>query len=450
MDSRSTVAWMLEQEAHALLTRLARIEPFSLQETMVPAAALAPEALSAIESFLIAGRRELHNEIQQFRGWLRGRSRAATPAEMQRRFAIVKLRFHAVVSQFEVFSDAITQRSERAHGVWLSGLDVLAADALALPGYLEPPPVICFLDRGPGAAIRRARTRLPGGKRSPIAIVRMPRERMIGNGIASSLVHEVGHQGAALLGLVASLREELARIGARAPAAERPSWQAWGRWISEIVADAWSIARVGITSTLGLISVVGLPRFFVFRIDLHDPHPAPWIRVLLSCAIGAELYPHPQWAQLARLWQECYPLEGLNAGAQATFRSLRATAPRAASAICAHRPRSLRGRALGEVLASPERHPSRLIQTWRRWRSAPAQIFLAPPSLVFAVLGRARLSGELDPDAESRLLEDLLTHWALRSTLDISALCAAHTAERRRAAIPASSLARSVTQLATA
>ncbi len=365
---------------------------------------------------------------------------------MQRRFSIVKLRFHAVISQFEVFSDAITQRSERDHGVWLSGLDALAADALSLPGYLEPPPVICYLDRGPGAAIRRARTRLPGGKQSPVAVVRMPRERMIGNGIASSLVHEVGHQGAALLGLVASLRDELARIGARAPAAERSSWQAWGRWISEIVADQWSIARVGITSTLGLISVVGLPRFFVFRLDMHDPHPAPWIRVMLSCAIGDVLYPHPQWAQLARLWEQCYPLEGLSADSQSAFRGLLATVPRVAHAICSHRPQSLQGRGLGEVLASPERRPERLIAMWRRWSQAPQEIFLAPPSLVFAVLGRAALSGELDPDTESRLLEDLLTHWALRSTLDISALCAARTAERRRAAAPA----RPVTQLAIA
>ncbi len=48
-----------------------------------------------------------------------------------------------------------------------------------------------------GAAIRRARTRLPGGGDNPVAIIRVPRERMVGSGIASSLVHEVGHQAAA-------------------------------------------------------------------------------------------------------------------------------------------------------------------------------------------------------------------------------------------------------------
>ena len=433
MDSRRTgaVAWMLDQEARALLTRLARIQPFALQETMLPAAALLPEAQTAIERFLITGRRELHEEVRAFLRWLRGQGRAAPPEEMQRRYAVLKLRFGNIISQFELFSDAITQRSERENGVWLSGLDAVAQDALELPGYLDPPPVICYLDRGPGAAIRRARTRLPGGKQMPVAIVRMPRERMIGHGIASSLVHEVGHQGAALLDLVNSLRHAL---GQAAPPQERETWRVWQRWISEIVADLWSIARVGVTSTLGLISVVSLPRFFVFRVDLHDPHPAPWLRVKLSCALGNAIYPHQQWASLAQMWEDCYPLGGLDARTRETFLTLQRTIPSVARVLCAHRPRSLRGSQLATVLSSAERTPQALIETWRRWRRAPAEMFLSRPSLVFAALGQARLHGELEPEEESRLLADLLTHWALRSTLDLSQACAAFTAERRRAA----------------
>ena len=54
------------------------------------------------------------------------------------------------------------------------------------------------------------------------------------------------------------------------------------------------MARVGITSTWDLIGVVSLPRVFVFRMGLDDPHPIPWIRVKISSAIGAALYPHQQ------------------------------------------------------------------------------------------------------------------------------------------------------------
>jgi hypothetical protein len=98
---------------------------------------------------------------------------------------------------------------------------------------------------------------------------------MIGSGIASSLVHEVGHQGAALLDLVNALREPLARMQAGA-GDDAAAWQLWDRWISEIVADLWSIARIGVGSTMGLMTIVSLPRPFVFHITAGGPHPIPW------------------------------------------------------------------------------------------------------------------------------------------------------------------------------
>src|SRR5262249_39142655 len=156
------------------------------------------------------------------------------------------------------FNQVITQRSEYEQGVWLSGLDVVAADALALPDYYQPPPVICYLDRGVGAAIRRARPRLPGGSQNPVAIVPDPRERLSAGGVGPSLVDEVGHQGAALLVLVPSL--QLVLRAKQGDAREPLVWRLWDRWISEIVSDFWSVARVGIASTLGLIGVVSLPR----------------------------------------------------------------------------------------------------------------------------------------------------------------------------------------------
>src|SRR5262249_22861091 len=159
-------------------------------------------------------------------------------------------------------------------------------------------PIICYLDRDAGGAIRRARTRMPGGGENPVAIVRMPRERMVGASIASSLMHEVGHQAAALLELVETLRPEL-QARQREDRENSVAWQMWDRWISEIVADFWSIARAGVGSTLGLIGVVSLPRPFVFRLNIDDPHPIPWIRVKLSAAIGDALYPHPQWRRLS-------------------------------------------------------------------------------------------------------------------------------------------------------
>ena len=415
--------WMLAQEARSLLARLARVQPFALIEPMLPAAALLPDAQSAIESHLAQGRRELHGLVHGYLDWLRGPgAQAASTAEAQRRFTFLRLKFNATLSQFDLFNEVITQRSEHDSGVWLSGLDVVAADALLLDRpYYAAPPVICYLDRSPGAAIRRARTRLPGGGSNPVAIIRVPRERMVGSGIASSLVHEVGHQGAALLDLVNSLRPLLQ--ARQQGSGDAQVWRLWERWISEVVADFWSLARVGVVATLGLMGVVSLPRAFVFRLNADDPHPVPWIRVKLSCAMGRALYPHAQWARLERLWDDYYPPTDLSPPVRQLLARLQDSLPALARLLAGHRPPMLRGRTLPEAMDVAARQPEQLVRLFRRWNHAPRHLYDAAPSLAFAVLGQARADGQLGPEDEAALLAKLLTHWALRSTLDTSAMC---------------------------
>jgi hypothetical protein len=236
---------------------------------------------------------------------------------------------------------------------------------------------------------------------------------MIGYGIASSLVHEVGHQGAALLGLVESLRPELERR--RFGGVNRTAWTLWGRWISEVVADLWSIGKVGIGSTMGLIGLVSLPRRFVFRCSFDDPHPFPWIRVLLSAAIGRRLYPHPQWDHLTAVWRALYPTAGLSSELIGIIEELRKSIPGFVSLLVDHRPAALKGRSLGDVLYTPDRRPDELIWQFWDWQSQPNRMALAPPTLAFAVIGQARASGLITPERESHLLQGLITSWAVTS-----------------------------------
>ena len=417
--------WMLEQESRALLTRLGRVKPFVLEESMLPAAGLLPASQIAIENFLIAGRRHLRALVHEFLAWLHSpQSMMSDAEEAQRRFSMLRLRFNAVLTHFDLFNNVITQRSESETGIWLSGLDVVSADALNLGERYAAPPVICYLERGVGAAIRRAHTKMPGGGNSPAAIIKVPRERMVGSGIASSLIHEVGHQGAALLDLVESLRPVL-RGMQRGSQREYRAWQFWERWISEIVADFWSVARVGVTSTLGLIGVVSLPRAFVFRINADDPHPSPWIRVKLSAAIGNALYPDPQWGRLTQLWEAYYPLTGLHPDTQQTFAMLERTMPGLVAVLVNHRPRALRGTSLTEALEVETRPPSVLRAALARWRTAPDDMYAARPTMAFAVIGQGRADGKVSPEEESVILGKLLTHWAVQSTLQALAGCAA-------------------------
>jgi hypothetical protein len=412
---------MLRGEARALLTRIEHVRPFALHMPMVTAAAVSPAAQTSIENLLLVGRRELTSMVKQFLAWL---SEGRPAVEAQRRFNVLRLRFNAIIHQFDIFASVLAQRSEHETGVWVAGLDDIAADALSIPGdYFVPPPIVCYLDRNHGAAIRRAYTRLPGGKENPVAVISVPRERMIGSGIASSLVHEVGHQAAHLIGALPSLRAALERARSADPRRAR-TWTLFHQWISEVFADFWSVARTGVGSTMGLIGVVSLPSPFVFKFDPSDPHPIPWVRVRLSAAIGQALFPHPQWARLDGVWRTLYPA----ALAPPAVRPILADVADLTSAfvqlLLGHRLPALRGKSLLEVLPLSSLQPARLSAEFRQWRERPRLMRTARPSHAFAVLGQARVDGKLTPEEESRFLSRLLKDWALRSSMDFTSECA--------------------------
>ena len=421
MDACRAALRLLHQETLGILARLDAQLPYALQMTMVPAANVSDAAMAAIEQHMQAARRQLRVQIAQFLQRLH--HTPVTPAgvaEAQRRYALVKLYFQAALTHFEIFAEVLTQRSQHPTGVWLSGLDVAAQDGLKQPGAnVKIPPVICYVERGHGGAIRRARTRLPGGGWNPVSVIRMPRERMVGTGIAASLFHEVGHQGAALLGLVDCFKRTLQqRFAGSGPPGELPApWNAWQRWISEIVADLWAVSRVGVAASTGLMSVVSLPRAFVLRINLDDPHPAPWIRVKLSIAMGQALYPHPQWAQLSQMWEYMYPPRQMNPSQRATFARMDASIPQFVAFLLGLRPPALNGHTLGESLRLPGRTHKALLATWQRVRNKPQQFLAETPALAFAVLGQARHSGLLPAHIELQVIAELLQRWALAGYL---------------------------------
>ncbi len=413
-----TSALFLIQEAKALNTRLEGIEPFALNIPRVGAAEIDQEAQKGIHQLLARSKQELNLQIKGFTFWLERRAdNKVKPKKMQAVFSLLKLRFNALLDKLDIFADVLNQRAEQDTGVRLAGLDALAKDSLEVgQAYFKLPPMICYLDRGHGAAIRRARTRLPGGKKNPVAVIRVPRERMVGSGIASSLIHEVGHQGAALLDLVNSMLARLQGLAESSPD-EYDLWMLYRRWISEILADFWAIAQLGVGSTLGLIGVVTLPRYFVFRLVPDKPHPFPWIRVKISCAVGKRLYPDSQWDYLAQQWEKFYPLQGLPKSQQKLIKRLEALLPKFVEELVNHRPVSLRGKRVRDIFPVRARQPARLRQMYQNWQERQISLKQLSPVEVFATLGQARADRKLDAKAESQLINQLLRYWALSQAL---------------------------------
>jgi hypothetical protein len=413
---------LLDQEVRALLVRLRMIKPFALHESMVPAAGLRPAILRQIDGFLMEGRNRLQKQIREYLQWLESPAgQEAPPATAYRHFVALRMLFNGVVHEQDIFADVLTQRGSHEIGVHLAGLDALATDALRANGDFYPlPGMFCYLDRGHGAAIRRVRTPMPGGGMNPVALIKIPRERMISSGVASSLIHEVGHQGAALLQLTESLRNSIDEVRQADPTGV---WAYWSRCLGEILSDLWAVAKVGITASIGLIGVVTLPRSLVFRINPDGPHPVPWIRVLLSIHFGRTLFPHPQWDRLEGEWLSYYPATGLPVNLVRGLERMVHSIPALTDRMIHHRPRSLHGQTVQEVLVPSGMLPEELRSQFHLWQENPSLLGQASPCKVFAVLGQARYHGLLRPERESSLLRQLLNTWALQHFQDPIADC---------------------------
>ncbi len=405
----------LINESQSLVSRLQQVKPFSMTMPMVKGASISTKALDEIVGLLEKGKKEIHKSITQFIEKVNAAKQQQKGSnELQTAFTIQKLRYNSILDQLDIFADVLSQRGEHDVGIWLSGLDVLAEDGLAVcNNHFDIPPLMVFLERGHGAAIRRARTRLPGGDENPVAVIQIPRERMVGSGIASSLIHEVGHQAAEGMELTKGIRIELGKKLASATK-NKIAWKHYERWISEILADCWAMGHLGVSATLGLMGVVTLPKYFQFRLDLDDPHPAPYVRVKLSCAFGKALFPHLQWDTVWQMWQTFYTTDDLPADKKALLKMLDEEEKSFVQLVLSYTSDTLKGKQLAKIFPYAERQPMQLQALFKAWKKDKSLIDNASPTMVFAVLGQAKFDQVINAVEENKLLTQQLHNWAYK------------------------------------
>lgn len=387
----------IASEVRALARRLGMVRLFAETIPMVLAAQPDADALRRADSLVEQGRRRLQRQLDAFQAEL-PRLPGSTA---HRRFVLLRLRFDALLATYDIFADAFTQRAEHGTGALLRGLDRLARDGLHTPDCLfEPPALVCYLDRGLGGAVRRVLTPLPDGGRNAVALVRIPRERLLGAGLAS-LLHEVGHQGSALLELVPAYGKAL-RVAAAGGGMDPVAARYWIQRLPELLCDFWACAKLGVTATIGISSVMGLTPSFVFHEDPEGPHPMPWLRVLLSARFGNAIMPDPLWRGIDRLWRGLYPLESASAEVRARVSRLLPSAPAFLGLMATHRAGPLRGRTFAEALGAENVHPRRLREELPARLTQLKKAHRAPvrPCRDLALVGLARHLGLIEPEEE--------------------------------------------------
>ena len=112
-----------------------------------------------------------------------------------------------------------------------------------------------------------------------------------------------------------------------------------------------------------------------------------------------------------------YPVAGLTPTKRKLIELLETTLPAFVRVLINHRPKSLRGKSLRQVMPTAERQPARLRTVWKAWHAEPARMYASPPTFVFAVLGQARNDNAIGAEQESDTLARLLTHWAVERAI---------------------------------
>ena len=267
---------------------------------------------------------------------------------------------------------------------------------------------------GPGAAIRRARTRLPGGDLSPAGdhpgppgADGRPRHRLL-----------PGPRGRA----PGRCPPRSRRVPAQGPAPQRDRparerlWRSWERWISEIVADLWSVAT---------------PRDLLDARAARRRQPAPVLRLPplgrrpppdsvrprpAQLRHGRGALPPPAVGEPARHLEVPVPRRHPAAGTPAEFAALEAGIPAFVGALLTHRSPSLAAARSASVPRPASRAPP-VAAAAPSWRSDIGVMARQRPAWSSPSPVRPVPQAASRPETESPSSAPSSEAWALRSTL---------------------------------
>lgn len=326
-----------------------------------------PQAWAGLENYLgVSLRRSLGDAVKRLElsmqrvRQLLPRDAAAAQAEIH----AFRGQFTRVESVVDFFLNALNTRSAPHMAAILRTCDWLAAESMArtlTPLGVARPPVLVFVDKGLGAAILKAGMRLwDGATDNPAAAIKVTFHNLLR---PTALIHEAGHQVAHLLGWTPELRNALEAV------APHPHKETWAGWASEIAADAYAFVNTGYASVLALTDVIDGGSEAVYRFEESDPHPAPWVRVLLGVAMCRISFGPGPWEDFARRWIIRYPpRRGLLSESVPALDEI-------ARAILQRRYRGFGGRSLVEWI-NPEWVSPRAL--WDLERGAGAALYTSP------------------------------------------------------------------------
>jgi hypothetical protein len=354
---------------------------------------------------------------------LTGRTKAATDLLLPRAVdASARRKLNAMLGQveldmsraytfFDTYMDVLTQRRSGELGPVLAGCDVLAHQAMRRNHptltAIEAPLVFC--DRGFGAAIVRESVAFPDGTPNPMPLIQIPYSRLREKCNLTSVLHEAGHQSVTRLQLVSrlphALRSDLTKAGARQAVCDL-----YSLWAFEIGPDFWGFCLCGVAQAAAMRDLFALPPLQALRLSVTDPHPPPYLRVLLAFDWCRRAWGRGRWDAWEREWHLMYPLTSTTEENRVLLRDALRFVPVVSDTLFNHRFRELEGRALIDLFDLAAIAPAQVRRTALKARDGVLDLRGLTPCAQLAVFAELR---ELRAMSEERL-DEVMTIWLRR------------------------------------
>jgi hypothetical protein len=153
-----------------------------------------------------------------------------------------------------------------------------------------------------------------------------------------------------------------------------------------------------------------MPPTHALRLSVTDPHPPPYLRVLLAFDWCRRAWGRGRWDAWEREWELLYPLTNAGAETGRLLRDARRFVPAVGDALFNHRFRELEGRALADLFDLRAISPAEVRRVAERAASGILDLRGLTPCAQLAVFAELR---QMRAMSEERL-DDLMTAWLRR------------------------------------
>ncbi|MBN8233018.1 hypothetical protein JYK02_36445 [Corallococcus macrosporus] len=234
---------------------------------------------------------EIDRDVRRALDRLNGRLRDAPPHphEVLERNALLEREIDRARRAYGLFFDVFSQRGTRFAPA-LAACDAIAVDCFqavrqAAPGLLHGPMLkpLTYLEHGfsPATFRRGVLLRRLLGERNPFPLIRVPYERVEAPWGMGVILHEIGHNLQADLGI---WQETEAALQRRVLHATGNPWltRLWGRWHKEIFADLMACLLGGPASVHSMKDFLAYPPSRVLTFHPLSAHPTPFLRVFIQ------------------------------------------------------------------------------------------------------------------------------------------------------------------------